>query len=141
MDRMGLLEQFSRVYPEDEADLFVVGMTPSPRVGVRHVVDSSVNDMAFLGRIAGSRRAVVAMGMIVFELVYLGIQTHCFNATDLHLLFSQGMARHGLIKAWPEVGLPGDEEFKDFLSEPFEITGRGPDLRGAARVMREIERR
>src|SRR6185503_19899780 len=76
------------------------------------------------GWMAGSGKACIAHGMAAWELTYLGIPTHAFSATPLHLRFAEGMARRGLIKAWPTVGLPSNKEIKAFLSEPFE-----PDVR------------
>jgi hypothetical protein len=49
------------------------------------------------------------------------------------------MERAGLIRAWPSVGLPGNEEIREFIRTPFEITGQPPDLNGASRVMEAIE--
>jgi spore coat polysaccharide biosynthesis predicted glycosyltransferase SpsG len=140
-DMLGLLNRFVLACPGTFATLIVGDMTPAPLVsGPCHsVVRVKADSLDMFEWMAGSKAACIAMGVAAWELSYLGLETTVFSATPLHLIFAQGMAKAGLIKAWPEVGLPGNEEMRDFIRSDFEITGQPPDLLGPKRIMEALE--
>lgn len=140
-DILHLLTRFTVACPGWFATLITSPMAPAPLIvsPTHSVVRLNEESTDIFGWMAGSRAACVAMGMCTHELVYLGIETYCFNASELHLRFAKGMERAGLLKTWPAVGLPSNQEIKEFLSTPFRITGERPDGLGAVRVMEAIE--
>jgi len=98
-----------------------------------------VDGEAIFGLMALSNRAIIGIGMIAWELAYLGIKTYAFSKTDKHLEAALWMNELGLIKAYPKIGLPNKNEFIEFVNQDFEITGEQPDLKGAKRVVRLLE--
>ena len=89
--------------------------------------------------IASCRQACVQMGMTAWECAALGLPAKVFSPTEGHLRHALAMASGGLVAAWPEVGLPPPDEFRAFLEEPFAMTGKPPDGRGAERVLELME--
>jgi spore coat polysaccharide biosynthesis predicted glycosyltransferase SpsG len=88
-------------------------------------------------------RACVAMGMVVWELIYFDIPTWVFSATETHLKFAKALHDKDLINAWDGVGLPSQEEMKQFLNRPFEIdqSQEKPDLLATQRILKLLEER
>jgi spore coat polysaccharide biosynthesis predicted glycosyltransferase SpsG len=97
-------------------------------------------DESIFGWLASSKALVCAFGMITWEAAFLGLPIFSFSATELHLHFALAMERAGLIRTWPGVGLPGnDDDFRAFISEDWQPTGERPTLDGAVNVMKAIE--
>lgn len=142
-DVMGLLTRFPIACPGTFATLILGDMTPIYPMAYGPTctaVRVKADGLEMLEWMAGSQRAVVAMGMCIYELLYLGIPSYVFNSSALHLRFAEPLAEAGLIKLWPGIGLPGDREIKEFVNQPFEMPGEtGIDLEGARRVMEAIE--
>lgn len=89
---------------------------------------------------AEADRACVAMGMTVWELVALQVPAYVFSISEVHLAFARHMEEAGYLLAWPEVGLPeNDEEFREFLARDYEPHGESPDGKGAERVLKLME--
>lgn len=80
-------------------------------------------------------RACVSMGMICWELAAMGKPVYAFSKTSEHLRFAQNMENLGLIKAYPEVGIPDNSEIQRFLRTPFTPTGKKPDGNAAYRLL------
>lgn len=142
-DAMGLLSRFVTVCPGWFATLVVSPMSPTPLViSPTHTrIRPNPDTDEMLEWLAGSQRAVVAMGMIIYEAIWLGVKVHCFNATKLHLAFSRPLDKLGLLKSYPAVGLPTKGEMRAFLEEDFELLKEtGLDLLGSQRVMEAIEK-
>lgn len=97
-------------------------------------------DDGFLVAASQCRRACVAMGMTVWELVAMGIPTYVFSLTDLHLYFALNMQEAGYINAWNGTGLPTRSKMNDFLSEPFVPAGKPIDGRACERILKLMER-
>jgi len=90
-----------------------------------------------LGRVMRqSEFAVVAMGMVVWELVALGIPSYVFSLTEAHLKSAMAMDKLGYIKAWPAIGLPEREQFFDFVATRFKLTKNVVDGQGASRIVK-----
>lgn len=141
-DVTGLLPRYEQVCSDWVSTLIVSNITPVPgATGQNHTVIKPQSSLDIFKWLASSKRAVVNMGMIVWEALFLGIKVHCFNASKLHLTFSQAMDRQGLLKSYPAVGLPDNEQMRKFLEQDFEIKGKRPDLKGGERVIKEMERR
>lgn len=145
-DYLGILPKMVSLYFNSRSLYLVVAdMTPEPKHINKdwHSVNRISGDgLGMIERLAVCRDAAVAMGMITWESAYLSTPCYVFSYSPLHLMFAQGMERYGLIKAWPEVGLPSDDEIREFLAEPFKINEENrPKGDGAINVLKEIEKR
>lgn len=112
-DVLRLLSRFTVACPGWFATLITSPMAPAPLiVSPTHTTIRLKEESAdIFGWMSASGRGCVAMGMCVWELLAVGpIPTYVFSATTLHLRFAEAMARHGLIKAWPTVGLPSNDK-------------------------------
>ena len=105
----------------------------------KHAVIITTDDTAALPFIASSGKACVAFGMIVWELIYFHTSVYAFSLTEKHLEFATEMDKRGLIKAYPEVGVPKADDLRAFLEIPFTPTETSLDLEGAARIARLLE--
>jgi hypothetical protein len=140
-DPLNLLQRFNLACPGKFATLIVSPMAPAPVIiGPCHATirlnEESTDIFEWMG---GSRGLVCAMGMICMEAAYLKLPQWVFSFSPLHLRFARGLERLGLIKMWPEVGLPSNEEIRAFVEEDFEPWGEPPSLDGAVNVMKAIE--
>lgn len=141
-DPLGLLSRFTLACPGWFAVLIASPMIPAPIVTspTHAVIRMNEEGTGVFGWLAGSQASCISFGMIAYELIFLGVPVYAFASTPLHLRFAQPLARRGLIKLWPTVGLPGKEEVRAFLSEPYEMPEEtGISLDGAANVMEAIE--
>jgi len=77
--------------------------------------------------------------MIVWELLYFGVDVYAFSLTKKHLEFAIEMDKRGFIKAYPEVGVPDIDGLHAFLSEPFTSLETKLDLEGATRIAHLLE--
>ena len=86
-------------------------------------------------------RACLAMGMIVWELLTIGLKCYVFSSSQKHLEFAQRMNKARLIRAYDRVGLPKNkDEFKDFLGGGFEMNeGLVPDGKATERIFDLME--
>lgn len=142
-DSINLLPTFSQALPEVEAILVGTTVTDSKLLTYKfasaHTYTITSND-EILPHMANSGRACIHCGMMMWELAYLGIPTYIFSGSVSHLHFAQNIEAMGLAKAWPQVGLPGKDEMRNFLLTDFTInTARRPDGRGVVRLLAEME--
>ena len=141
-DPLGLLPRFTVACPGWFAVLIASPMIPVPIVTspTHAVVRMNEGCTDIFGWMASSKASCVSFGMVVYELLYLNTLIYAFASTPLHLRFAQPLAKQGLIKLWPKVGLPSKEEVRAFLEQDFEVPQEtGIDLNGATRVMEKIE--
>jgi hypothetical protein len=133
-DTMGLLPEFPYW---TNASLY----HSAERYGKQYYEHREKNPLLLLKAMSAHTCACVAMGMAVWELIYLGIPTWVFSATETHLKFAKALHNKGLINAWDGVGLPSQNKIKDFLSQPFEIdcSQEKPDLLAAKRILILLE--
>ena len=139
-DKMELLKYFTKTV-DDRA--FLVGTEfanlPEKIDNEKHMLASVADDTAFLALMASCKKACISFGMVAWELVYFGIPVYAFSPTKDHLKWAQAMEKEGLIKAYPDVGLPDEYRVIEFLAEPFEIAENSLDLKGAARIVKLME--
>lgn len=139
IDRMELLYEFHEAMPEDKAMLVASHYASViPSESENHMVYWPIDEAIFrlMGRAA---KACVATGMIAWELATMGIPTYCFSWTPGHLEFAQKMEEAGLVRAYPDIGLPSHDKMREFLAlEPVEPQN-APDGRGPARIIRLME--
>lgn len=148
-DKMNLLPTFPQVFPEQNSFLIINKHFPLPawtKGGTIHwnpAIHSPtlIDDLYIVQAMLSAKKACIAMGMVAWELAALGVPTYAFSWSEGHLKFAQRMQEHGLIKAYPRVGLPSPEEMQAFLSEPFEpdVTN-APDDKGADRILDLMEK-
>jgi len=143
-DQMGLLNAFHLAMPGKSAFMCgAEGHVPPgqmPSMSDNHM-PCLIKDEAIYPFMGMSRKACVSFGMSAWELVYLGIPVYAFSLTDKHLKWAQGAEKAGLIKAYPEVGLPEIEKISSFLQEPFEIEGHKPDGMATKRIVELMEKK
>lgn len=141
-DATGLIQRFPIACPGTFATIIASPMATSPLVlpPTQTYVRPDIESPEIFGWLAGARAVIGNFGMIAWETSYLQLPGYFFSATPLHLRFARGMARAGLVKIWPTVGLPSNEEIKEFVRTPFEPWGEPPDGLGAVRVMETLER-
>jgi spore coat polysaccharide biosynthesis predicted glycosyltransferase SpsG len=141
-DKMNLLNRFQRVFPDEQSIMVSNKFSENhvEQVG-RHSIYNDVKDDAIFALMNACERACVATGMVVWELLALGIMTYAFSWSEGHLGFAQRMEDSGLIKAYPKIGLPkSNYEIMEFLSEPFEPDfSLAPDGEGASRIVDTME--
>jgi spore coat polysaccharide biosynthesis predicted glycosyltransferase SpsG len=144
MDVLGIHKRFFSVCPGRFAVHILSDMIAPPILNspTQTYLRLSGESESIFGWIASSRDIVAAMGVIAWESAFLRRPIKVFSASPLHLVFAQGMERAGLLRAYPQVGLPEDDkELREFLDEPFEPTGQPPDDKGAERIIEAIEKR
>jgi len=90
----------------------------------------------FLQYTLDCNRACLSMGMIVWELLTIGLKCYVFSSSQKHLEFAQRMDKTRLIRAYDKVGLPkSKDEFVDFLGGRFELNeGLVPDGKAVERI-------
>ena len=139
-DQMRLLESFSKTIDENA---FLAGTElaelPEKITNDKHMLMSAGDDAAFLALMSTCGKACISFGMTAWELVYFGIPTYAFSPTKEHLRWAQAMEKEGLIKAYPDVGIPENHRIREFLNEDFEIAENTLDLKGANRIVRLME--
>jgi spore coat polysaccharide biosynthesis predicted glycosyltransferase SpsG len=145
-DYMKLLPAFSEAYKDEMCLMLRVPMTPEYKIVNRnHTTLTTRKDLDIFNWIAGAKAVVCAMGVIAWECAYIGVPAYVFSYTDLHLTFARGMSAHGLIRSYPEVGLPNVEAIRNFtkgrLFKVDKESGMIPDNKGAARIVKEMEKR
>lgn len=143
-DKMGLTRQF----PNEQRISFSIS-DKEWQADDRH-------DDGFLVAASQCRRACVAMGMTVLELVAMQIPTYVFSISETHLRFAQALDEAGYIKAWPNVGLPMRlsrqaaitslkygishhyyfDKITHFLSKPFTPSGKPIDGQAPKRILK-----
>lgn len=142
-DDMNLLSKFSFVYGtlhriESELDLWLHHSADK----YEQLFQKTEYPEQLLLNAGASKKACVAMGMIVWELIYLGVPTYVFSSTKKHLSFAKPLHDLGLIRAWYKVGIPKPREIKEFIEIPFKISNNDrPDLLGANRILSLLEER
>lgn len=105
---------------------------------VRHDIYSQPVDTSALMKM--SNRAVVAMGMTVWELLAAGIKPHVFSFTQRHLDTALLMDSRGWVNAYKGVGIPDKDEFDAFLESGSSVLSKAVvDGAGTDKVMRLIE--
>lgn len=97
-----------------------------------------VQDITILAYMAKASKMCTHMGMINWEGAYLGLPIYTFSRGEGHLGFAKGMETLGLVRAYPEVGIPAREQFLDFVYSPFRPDGERPDGKGAERFLETI---
>ena len=128
-DKMNLVDAFMRT---DMPKSFVVTNNDEVTLG-NHAVCKQPVDMRFVASM--TRKAVVAMGMIVWELVAMGFKPYVFSLTERHLDTAMRMQERGWVNAYPDIVLPPIDEFVAFLnSGDWRIAARPVDGVGAYRV-------
>lgn len=140
-DELGLLPAFSRAMYDKPANLLVTDLMRDKifDLSQRHSLVSG-KDEAVLGWYGQAGQAAVHMGMIAWELLYLGVPTYIFSRSERHLKTALEFDKRGWAKAWPTLGLPGERELREFLLTPFEPPIGIVDLAGAGRVLGLMER-
>lgn len=140
-DHLRLLDRFGQIGKDWSAYLIQSPMLPGANgANGLHKPMISKKSLDIFQWLGWSKRACCAMGMIVWEAAYLQVPAWIFSYSPLHLMFAQGMQKHGLIKAWPGVGLPeSDEDMREFLDSEFVVSGKPPDGKGADRIVRIME--
>lgn len=135
-DIMNLLPKFP--YGYDNAGFFH-STERYARMPYNYIKDSPI---VLLLAAPSYTKACSAMGMMVWELIYLDIPTWVFSATTTHLKFAKAMHEAGLINAWDAVGLPSQLEMEQFLNQSFEIdnTSKKPDLLATQRILNLLEK-
>jgi len=118
-DSMDLLSNFTK-YAKNEQAILVGGKVPE-KVTENHIFTIPNDDASFLGIMSSSSKAVIQFGMTAWELVYYGVPTYAFSPTTNHLRWAQAMENEGLIKAYPDTGIPSSNQIMEFINEPFEI--------------------
>lgn len=138
-DPMGLIDTYARLYPGQRAYLMAPewGSDKAPR---QFLVQPTYSAVAMFQFMAVAERAVISLGMIAWELAYIGTPMYIFSRTERHLKTAQWFADSDLATFWGGVGLPKDRDILSFLGRPFSPTGPRPDLDGAKRVVRLLER-
>lgn len=96
----------------------------------------SLGSRAFLEALAFCRSALISMGMIAWELAYLGKPFWIVSRSELHLSFARPFAENGIARVWPAVGLPSPHELADWLRQPPICYEPPLDGLGAARVLK-----
>ncbi len=140
-DRLKLLQTTVSYLPHDMSFLLATRLITPP------VTPSTYKTIMVSGEeifryLTLSQKVISAMGMMAWEVACLGLPGYYFSLTPLHLKFAQGMEQCGLIKAWPETGLPSRSEFAAFVTTPFTVAAQNrPDGQGASRVLAEIRKR
>lgn len=140
-DEPGLLPAFSRVMGDKLANLLITEYNHFIFERVKgHIIVKGTGD-ASLGWVAGSERAAVHLGVMVWELLFFGgIPIYIFSKSERHLETALEFNKQGLAKAWEYTGLPSDDKLREFLLTPFEPSGdAGIDLKGARRVLELME--
>jgi len=139
-DKTRLLESFDTAVDENAFLLGTEFSDPLLEIkGDKHMQIVPNDDTAFLALMSSCKRACISFGTIAWELVYYRIPTYAFSPTKEHLRWAQAMEKEGLIKAYPDVGLPDKYKIQEFLNEPFEIAENGLDLEGASRIVKLME--
>lgn len=142
-DQMGLLNAFHIAMPNSSAFLVgAKGHVPQgqmPSMNDNHM-PCLVDDGAIHPFMGMSKNACVAFGMTAWECAYLDMPVYAFSLSDEHLLWAKGAEDAGLIKVWPEKGLPKIEKISSFLNEKFEITGKKPDGMATKRIIELMEK-
>ncbi len=140
-DRIGLASAFSDCMGSSFANIIITDFSKQnykPKNQSNHLIyKSSGNEI--LPLMAMSGKACVAMGMTAWELSVFKIPIYAFSISEGHLRFAKAMEERGLLKAYPEVGVPGKKEFLRFMRSEFQSTGNPPDEMGAWRVVKLME--
>lgn len=89
--------------------------------------------------IRSCNKACVGFGMISWEIAACGKPQYVFSLDQEHLDTAITLQESGLALVWPKVGLPGPQDFKDFLKKEFVPYGSRPDGNGALRLLRLLE--
>lgn len=96
-------------------------------------------ERSFLQYALECNRACLSMGMIVWELLTIGLKCYVFSVSPKHLEFAMRMNDAGLIRAYPEVGIPKQAEFVEFLQSDFVVNSELiPDGKAKERIERLI---
>lgn len=137
-DKMRLLEKFYKNVKSGTGFAFTTGFSdyifPHENNQPQLVIGNPRDDKQMILSMSIAKKACVAMGMVAWELVAMGVPAYVFSWSKGHLKFAKEMEKAGLIKAYPKIGIPDDDEFIRFINEPFKITGERPDALGATRI-------
>jgi len=146
-DKMGLYDKFRRNCSDWTANMVVGEFAPSLNiqdVNSRHHVWMRLDKIEpsdyIFSLMNKCNRACLAMGMIVWEVLSMGLPSYVFSYTDRHLESALAMEEAGYIKAFDETGLPEPKAFREFLQQPFTPIAPPIDYLGAERVIRLMER-
>lgn len=140
-DKMDLMLNVTQAI-DDPAILVGTPLSGLPKqefIRPNHFATIVKDDPTFLNLISSSHKAIMAMGMSVWEAVYYGIGVYVFSPTEDHLRWAQAMEKEGLIKAYPDVGIPDGHQIKEFVSDPFEIAENQLDLKAVERIVGLVE--
>jgi len=134
-DPLGVVPAFMEACKKMPAVLLPAGRAhldkPLPHHRIRHVHGDGI--LPYFGL---CKAACIKLGMVAWELAALGVPVYAFVLNERDMRFARGMDEAGLIRAYPEVGLPSPDKMRAFLAEPFmpaEYTR--PDDKGAARIL------
>jgi len=130
-DEIGLCQTFSYALP-DQTALLVASRLKSLEKAAKHYVNFSTADAHIMSICGTGKKACLAMGMTVWEMLYLKVPCWVFSKTERHLESAKKMS--DWLHYWPEVGLPEKQRFADFLSLPPIVTKCPLDRQGARRV-------
>ena len=138
-DELGLLPAFDRAMEDQPAYLLATELTEGLTGWVaKHRIVTGQDD-SVLGWIAIARSGCVHLGVTTWELLYFNIPCYVFSRSEYHLKDALEMDKRGWVKAWPGIGLPSDEELREFLLTPFAPPKNVVGLDGAMRVIKLIE--
>ena len=138
-DEIGLLSAFSLAMTDQLANLLATKFSDTLiQKDKSHTVVRGEGD-AGLGWVAEANRACIHMGMIAWELVWYKVPTWIVSRTDRHLKTALEFEQQGYAKAWGKIGLPKDNELREWLGKPNELKGESFDLDGAKRVLELME--
>ena len=130
-DELGLCKVFSHTMADQTANLIV----PSDFWGMansKHWIEPSNATSNIVSLYGIGERACLAMGMTVWEMLYLKVPCYVFSKTESHLESAKSMGKW--LHYWPEVGVPASY-LSEFLSLPPKQNFPDLDLKGAYRVV------
>jgi len=128
-DKMGLVDRF--LSSDREASCVVTGVGDYSTC--KHAICYQPVDVYVVA--SSCKKAAVAMGMTVWELIAMGIKPHVFSYTERHLETALMMEERGWVNAYPKLGVPFGEEFDVFLSSGSSVLNESVvDGMGAYRV-------
>lgn len=141
-DKMNLLNKTSQVLADQNGIFVQTSLSTNifKPASQNHHLYSNLPGEAIYSVMGMCNRAIVAMGISAWELAYLGIPTYIISPTKRHLGFALGMESKGLARAYPDVGIPGEDELRNFINEPFTLKKKfRPDTQAPERIIRLVE--
>ena len=141
-DKMELYQKFHRDCSDWKANIIVGKFANYPNIQdvfYKHFVWINPRDGIF-SIMDACHKACLAMGMVVWETLSLGLPSYVFSYTDQHLKSALAMEQAGYVRAFSETGLPEPKVFREFLQQPFTPLVPPIDYLGAERVIELMEK-